>query len=371
MAASPLTRGAKAREAAFLTQDSTMDEPQQLSSPPPTPDTRIAKKGAALTATPKRKTKAKKITDIPLGSSPPTPKAGEKKRKRGVTKVAEDVNALPHSLGSLVPPTKTADDVAEQEVEQEIPAKKRRGRKSAKIVDYVNTLPHNLGTAVPSLNTEDDVAEEEFWQDTPTKKRPARKSAKVIDDVNTLPHNLGPVVTGTVKEQNVAQGEATVEKPRGQKLAIDQEVELAQKVSSDEVKVEANEEVTTKIPGEKKGVHQAANKGVNANFEGSVNESAGARGASEEKETRKKRVPKLNKYGLMPGVTPFPNHAHPTPEECQQVHDLLTAADGKNARPERIPPPSLMVTGCGEGKIIFHITRWQTAFTNYHSTFCS
>lgn len=67
------------------------------------------------------------------------------------------------------------------------------------------------------------------------------------------------------------------------------------------------------------------------------------------KHPRKKSAKtKDNPYGLTPGVTPYPDWPHPTPEECYAVNDLLTELHGKQGAPPKIPPPSLTITGCGE-----------------------
>jgi DNA-(apurinic or apyrimidinic site) lyase len=59
---------------------------------------------------------------------------------------------------------------------------------------------------------------------------------------------------------------------------------------------------------------------------------------------KKKRSP----YGLTPGVSPFPDFPHPTPEECEEVDRLLSTVHGEIAAPATVPQPSLTVTGCGE-----------------------
>ncbi len=67
------------------------------------------------------------------------------------------------------------------------------------------------------------------------------------------------------------------------------------------------------------------------------------------KSPRKKSAKtKDNPYGLTPGVTPYPDWPHPTPEECYEVNELLTKLHGKQGAPPKIPPPSLTITGCGE-----------------------
>ena len=64
--------------------------------------------------------------------------------------------------------------------------------------------------------------------------------------------------------------------------------------------------------------------------------------------TKKERKKKGHKYGLSPGESPFPNHAMPTPEACEEVNRLLSELHGEVKPPEKIPPPSMDVTGCGE-----------------------
>ncbi|KAI4116460.1 MAG: hypothetical protein LQ338_007712, partial [Usnochroma carphineum] len=68
------------------------------------------------------------------------------------------------------------------------------------------------------------------------------------------------------------------------------------------------------------------------------------------KESPSKKSPKkkANPYGLTPGVSPFPDWPHPTREECEKVNELLSSLHGKITPPEKIPPPSETVAGCGE-----------------------
>lgn len=64
--------------------------------------------------------------------------------------------------------------------------------------------------------------------------------------------------------------------------------------------------------------------------------------------TKKPLKKKAHPYGLTPGVTPFPDWVHPTPEECQEVNDLLSTIHGNVTAPAKIPEPSLTFAGCGE-----------------------
>jgi endonuclease III len=65
-------------------------------------------------------------------------------------------------------------------------------------------------------------------------------------------------------------------------------------------------------------------------------------------EVSPKKGKKASRYGHTPGVTPFPNYSHPTPEECQEVTRLLSSVHGKIEAPKEITKVSLTVSGCGE-----------------------
>ncbi|CAD6593910.1 MAG: hypothetical protein ASARMPRED_008179 [Alectoria sarmentosa] len=76
--------------------------------------------------------------------------------------------------------------------------------------------------------------------------------------------------------------------------------------------------------------------------------AAGTVDASEE--SAKKKAKKVDHF---PCSDPFPDWAHPTPDECQVVHDLLMNAFPKDQhsrfiQPDTVPPPSEFVAGCGE-----------------------
>jgi endonuclease III len=79
-----------------------------------------------------------------------------------------------------------------------------------------------------------------------------------------------------------------------------------------------------------------------------TDEVQGSVGVLETKEKKKRKAKNTHPYGLTPGLSPFPYHTKPTPEDCIEVNRLLTLAHGEKARPKVIPPPSAHVTGCGE-----------------------
>ncbi|KAI4602250.1 hypothetical protein KJ359_009489 [Pestalotiopsis sp. 9143b] len=78
--------------------------------------------------------------------------------------------------------------------------------------------------------------------------------------------------------------------------------------------------------------------------------------SEKEKKSRKKsRKSKdngnfLNKYGVTPGETPFPDWNYPSAEQCLEVYNILANLhkDVNPLPPAQIPAPSLEVAGCGE-----------------------
>lgn len=86
-------------------------------------------------------------------------------------------------------------------------------------------------------------------------------------------------------------------------------------------------------------------------------------------ETPKKS--KANPYNLSPGESPYPSYPHPTPEECQEVNDLLAAIHGKITAPKTISAPSLTSSGCGEVPSVLDAlvrTRLSAATNNANSS---
>lgn len=144
------------------------------------------------------------------------------------------------------------------------------------------------------------------------KKRKRVNTVKFEEDINELPHNLGKVIAASDRQ-------------------IEEVVNIGVQPS---VKTSRGKSVAAKAPMEE----------VEA-----VVQAATAIGTSpEESPTKKTKRVKANPYGLTPGETPYPDWPHPTPEECQEVNDLLSKVHGKVQTPTTIPAPSTTVSGCGE-----------------------
>lgn len=87
---------------------------------------------------------------------------------------------------------------------------------------------------------------------------------------------------------------------------------------------------------------------------------------------QKAKKPKKHKYGLTPGVTPYPDFVMPTAEACLEVKNLLSELHGVVEPPKAIPPPSLEVTGCGEVPSVLDAlirTRLSAATTSKNSAY--
>jgi endonuclease III len=125
------------------------------------------------------------------------------------------------------------------------------------------------------------------------------------EDVNALPHNLGTALPTPGADD---EGDSAPPKKRTRKSA------------KTETKTETN--------------HQ--------------DDATDVQLEADEKATPQKSPKKKANYGLTPGISPFPDYARPSPEECKEVTRLLEKVHGEVHAPKVIPPPSLDVAGCGE-----------------------
>lgn len=170
----------------------------------------------------------------------------------------------------------------------------------------------NLVSATQADLHEKPEAEASLTPVTNAKKRKRAVAPKVEEDPDELPHNLGKAFAAKSEDVQGAKDEDHGE-PSYKKQATRDKV-----VKAEEFK-ELNETMKT----------------ATAEMQ-------------EDSSTKKPRKRKTNAYGLTPGVSPFPDWPHPTPEECQEVVDLLSKVHGPQIAPATIPAPSLTVSGCGE-----------------------
>ncbi|KAI9839706.1 MAG: hypothetical protein M1837_002053 [Sclerophora amabilis] len=186
---------------------------------------------------------------------------------------------------------------------------------------------------------------------TPTsgRKRKGRSSMKVEEDINELPHNLGkhvvPVQSKIKEEQNLS--EKPINKAGKEDKAIQPDNGAVNGTPVANPGGKQPPKKGTRAPGaSKKKLDEALNDP--ATKAAAQKLSTDMKGDLDDESPRKRKKAKADKYGLTPGETPFPDWPHPTPEECQQVNDLLSGMHGAVAAPAVIPPPSITVSGCGE-----------------------
>lgn len=154
-------------------------------------------------------------------------------------------------------------------------------------------------------------------------RKRSRKTIKEEDrDGDELPHNLG--TTSSTSQAEHEYDDQTTPRKRTRRTKAETEV--------DEVKVKM-EEIAESTPA--------------------------------------KKTSKKANYGLTPGISPFPNYEHPTPEECREVVRILEKRHGKVTQPEAPPTPSLTTAGCGNVPSVLDAlvrTRLSANTTNSNSS---
>ncbi|KAK7536344.1 DNA glycosylase [Phyllosticta citribraziliensis] len=166
--------------------------------------------------------------------------------------------------------------------------------------------------------------------------------AKVEYDVNELPHNLGSIPT----PDSIEEDEKLVVKKR--KTSKMQSAASAKPTIKDPAAVVPSVEEHPAGPSQPLEDHSAATP-----------------------KKSKSKSKKQNNYGLTPGVSPYPDWPHPTPEECHEVTRLLEKKHGKTRPPPSIPAPSLTRSGCGEVPSVLDAlirTRLSAATTGTNSS---
>lgn len=171
-------------------------------------------------------------------------------------------------------------------------------------------------------------------------KRKRRAAPKVQEDINELPHNLGKIPSAGNIEIKPDEEEREVKRAKSEAPADGtiasgfpsppRSTRKPPKIKDEPEKVKAELDDPAVV---------AAVKGLT---------SPAPPESSEAGKKKRKKNAKANPYGLTPGVSPFPDWPHPTPEECREVNDLLANEHGEVKAPATIPAPSTTVSGCGE-----------------------
>ncbi|RMZ74398.1 gpd family base excision dna repair [Pyrenophora seminiperda CCB06] len=161
---------------------------------------------------------------------------------------------------------------------------------------------------------------------TPKRTKRVKKSSAKQEDINELPHNLGAIP------------------------------DLPPQTDGGKSKARVN---------------KSTNPTTSAQAKEKVDHIVAKATKTTDESPKKKTKAKSGSYGLTPGLTPYPNYAHPTAEECEEVTRLLSEVHGKVEAPKTVPAPSLEVSGCGEVPSVLDAlirTRLSAATTGTNSS---
>jgi endonuclease III len=205
------------------------------------------------------------------------------------------------------------------ESSKETPAKKQKtSAQTQKREESPEELPHNLG---PVRATQKNVRK------IPTPPADSPESIKGIKVEEASPEALS-----STKGLNPSS-------PQETKPATRRSLRPRRTVAKSSY-FESDEDASTKSPAKKSGKSSIKQEVKEEDEDVNVAMEAPVR------KTVKKT--KENPYGLTPGITPFPEWEAPSAEDCEEVYRRLANIHGEAKAPEKIPAPSLEVSGCGE-----------------------
>ena len=220
-------------------------------------------------------------------------------------------------------------------------------------VDHTSALPTRStrastrakppATTLPALAKDEGATTHDTRRSTKVSKKSNRsKAPKLPFDVNALPHGL---------DRKATKSEGSGIETNGISSSVEEPGKTAENINGQYEGIEVAE--VGNETADKLTATQTSSKAVQA-LEAKQSQKIEAAQALENiehtsdspKKARKAKRP--NQYGVTIGETPYPDHAAPTKEQCQEVRDLLTAAHGKVKAPKEIPVPSRSIAGCGE-----------------------
>lgn len=301
----------------------------------------------------------------------PAKKAARKRKIEAVNgePVKGGWDELPHNLGAVADNT-TESPVLPTTPPDFIPRKKTRTSRAKKAVDSVVAIKDEK-PAAPGLEVNQEESLGSAGQKNAQNPKGGRRRApkKKVKDNEVLIETETAVIEQT-ELTNGFKPEDIEEKKVAPKLkrkaaatktgTTAKRVKLSEADDAKDADFEDQKLKKTRSPrvAKKVDTSQAVEDGVDKLIEG--NEIL--------KMTKKPR----NKYGLTPGVTPYPDFVMPTAEACLEVKNLLSELHGVVEPPKAIPPPSLEVTGCGEVQSVLDAiirTRLSAATTSKNSAY--
>ncbi|KAI4179342.1 MAG: hypothetical protein LQ346_007214 [Caloplaca aetnensis] len=302
-----VTRAAAAKQAELADGVGKENKPQELAVKRPTAKKAAAVKTQAVT----KSTTAKAI--------------GEVKRTKVSTRIP-------------------AREVVEEKVSTTAKSKRPAQRKSK-----ANETESEAATAKVETIPTTKSPEKPSGSATAGKKRKRSTAPKVEQDADELPHGLGKLWKPSGEDEQMASTTAA----QAGTEEVTKSKEFPSNVAEPTVDPIQPHVSVGSPPAKKKraprGKAMAESEGASAPVADTAQASAtDTAETKDESPTKKSPRKKANPYGLTPGVTPYPEWAHPTPKECEDINELLSSIHGKVTPPEKIPPPSETVAGCGE-----------------------
>ncbi|KAL9591406.1 MAG: hypothetical protein Q9179_007756, partial [Wetmoreana sp. 5 TL-2023] len=191
-------------------------------------------------------------------------------------------------------------------------------------------------------------------QTTSARKRKRATASKHEEDPNELPHGLGKLWKPSDAEAQTADSdfqEPPAETQDHEGNTVKKDEAPVSMVGSGQPAAASTSEVKIESPAkstQKTNADVEEDRAADAIADPISIAASAAADDTKDSPTKRSLKKKVNPYGLTPGVSPYPDWPHPTPEECQTVNDLLSSVHGNITPPDKIPEPSLTVAGCGE-----------------------
>ncbi|KFY84646.1 hypothetical protein V500_09134 [Pseudogymnoascus sp. VKM F-4518 (FW-2643)] len=300
-------------------------------------------------------------------------KRTSRKRKIGAVNgepVKGGWNELPHNLGGVA--NNTTESLALPITPPDsIPLKKARTSPAKKTVSSVVTFKEE--TAAPNLEVKQEESPGNAGQeDTQNKPKGSRRRApkKNVKGTEVLIETKTAVIeknelTNGFKSENIEDKKVVVKPKR--KAAAPKTGTQAKRVKLLEADSPNDGDVEDQKPKKTRSRRVAKKVDTSQDVQDEVDKLIEGNEI-----LQKAKKPKKHKYGLTPGVTPYPDFIMPTAEACLEVKNLLSELHGVVEPPKAIPPPSLEVTGCGEVPSVLDAlirTRLSAATTSKNSAY--
>ncbi|OBT68502.1 hypothetical protein VE03_02855 [Pseudogymnoascus sp. 23342-1-I1] len=299
-------------------------------------------------------------------------------RKRKINVVNDEPvkggwDELPHNLG---PATGKATENSPLTITppDSVPLKKKaRTSRAKKAVSSVASVGDEK-VAAPDLQVKREESLENTGQENAPNKPKGRRRAlkKKAGDTKVLIETKTTVIepnesTNGVKPEDVEDKKVALKRKRKAAATTKTETPVKRVKRAKQLEVDSPNNADVEDQKPKKPRARRAAKKVDTSQGGQDGVDKLIEG---DEILQKATKPKKHKYGLTPGVTPYPDFVMPTAEACLEVKNLLSGLHGEVEPPEAIPPPSLEVTGCGEVPCVLDAlirTRLSAATTTTNS----